>query len=181
MLFFRHPKPVVDGRPVAEHAVVVEQRQLPALSQPDLPPSTAAAPPSEEPIRFTARYGLGEYLAVLREHLLIVLRERGEGRRKAGRGLRWLIAVVATPLFLYKKWRVGDCHFTIDATGLTRGSRGRPVSVAWNEIVAIRRYRAAYLVEIERGAMPLPYRCFSADERRRFERWSSRSRPSGSP
>ena len=31
MLFFRHPKPVVDGRPVAEHAVVIGQRQLPAL------------------------------------------------------------------------------------------------------------------------------------------------------
>ncbi len=181
MLFFRHPKPVVDGRPVAEHAVVVEQRQLPALSQPDLPPLTGTAAPSEEPIRFTTRYGLGEYRSVLREHVPVVLRERGEGIKTAGRGLRWLIAIVATPLFFYKKWRVGDCHFTIDAKGLTRASRGRPLTVAWEEIVTIRRYRAAYLVEIERGAMPLPYRCFSADERRRFERWFSRSRPSGSP
>ncbi|OWQ49288.1 hypothetical protein CDL60_00635 [Roseateles noduli] len=32
MFFFRHPKPVVDRRPVAEHSVQIELRQLPALT-----------------------------------------------------------------------------------------------------------------------------------------------------
>ena len=31
MFFFRHPKPVVDRRPVAEHSVQVEARDLPVL------------------------------------------------------------------------------------------------------------------------------------------------------
>ncbi|WP_431263392.1 hypothetical protein ACQ859_26020 [Roseateles chitinivorans] len=31
MFFFRHPKPVVDRRPVAEHSVQVEARDLPML------------------------------------------------------------------------------------------------------------------------------------------------------
>ena len=31
MFFFRHPKPVVDRRPVAEHSVQIEAKDLPAL------------------------------------------------------------------------------------------------------------------------------------------------------
>ncbi|HEY1397632.1 hypothetical protein [Roseateles sp.] len=31
MFFFRHPKPVVDRRPVAEHSVQIEAKDLPVL------------------------------------------------------------------------------------------------------------------------------------------------------
>ncbi|RZI58743.1 MAG: hypothetical protein EOP37_14710 [Rubrivivax sp.] len=31
MFFFRHPKPVVDRRPVAEHSVQIEAKDLPIL------------------------------------------------------------------------------------------------------------------------------------------------------
>ncbi len=44
MFFFRHPKPVVDRRPVAEHSVQVEATDLPVLIE-----LTETAKPHEPP------------------------------------------------------------------------------------------------------------------------------------
>ena len=55
MFFFRHPKPVVDRRPVAEHSVQIEAKDLPVLvelkevAKPVLP--TALVEPASVPPR----------------------------------------------------------------------------------------------------------------------------------
>jgi|APAra7269097635_1048570.scaffolds.fasta_scaffold19347_2 hypothetical protein len=48
MFFFRHPKPVVDRRPVAEHSVQVEARDLPPLVE--LTERAASPPPGPSPL-----------------------------------------------------------------------------------------------------------------------------------
>ncbi|WP_431050829.1 hypothetical protein [Roseateles sp. L2-2] len=58
MFFFRHPKPVVDRRPVAEHSVQIEAKDLPVLVElkeilkPTLPTGLiepASVPPRRPP------------------------------------------------------------------------------------------------------------------------------------
>lgn len=184
MLFIRHPQPVVDSRPVVELSIRCERPEPaePALlceAQHDGPaplPSSAAsrsAPVADTPIRFTASYGLREYLAVLTDYLPIALRERGRPCERLGWGARLMLTLVATPQFLYKKWRIGDCRFEIDALGLSRQSRSGPLVVPWREVLEVHRLGSAYLVGKDTGKMPLPYRCFGPGERARFEGWAA--------
>ena len=53
MFFFRHPKPVVDPRPVAEQSVQVKAVALPTLTQvtelPEQQPSAQPAPHANTP------------------------------------------------------------------------------------------------------------------------------------
>lgn len=181
MLFPRHPKPVVDPRPVATHSIRQEARSLPGLTLNGAFEPKLAAPVLDAPIRFTARYRMREYLQLVQAHLLVVLRERGKPIDRLGPGSRLMLALVLGPMFLYKKWRVGDCRFELTAEGLTRSSKGRPFSLAWRDATAIHRYHDAYLVATERGALPLPHRCFSDTECARLERWLDAAHPSTSP
>jgi hypothetical protein len=172
MFFFRHPRPVVDPRPVAELTVSVEQRVAPTLASVAL--KNVRRPARRDPaIRFTVRYGLREYLAIVADFLPTALRERGKPVERIGPGTKLLLAVVATPLFLYKTWRIGSCRFDIDAQGLTRHSRCPPLRLPWHDVQAVHHLGRGYLVRKAGGALPLPYRCFSAEERQRFERWAA--------
>lgn len=174
MFNFLHPQPVDRPRPVAEQSVQHVHPALPALA----PPTTGRAPIATPgaPIRFTVSYGLREYLAVLREHLPAMLVQRGMAHQGPGPGPRLLMALLVPPVFWFKKLRVGNCRFEIDAHGLARHSRTGTLALAWHEVGAVHRYGGAYLVAKARGgAMPLPYRCFSADERRRFDGWVAAS------
>lgn len=174
MFNFLHPQPVDRARPVAEQSVRHEQPALPALASP--PTGRNPPAPASAPIRFTASYGLREYSAVVRQHLAAVLAQRGMAHRRLGPGTWLLMALLIPPIFLFKKLRVGDCRFEIDARGLTRHSRAGTLALAWREVSAVHCYGGAYLVaKPGGGAMPLPYRCFSADERRRFDGWIAAS------
>ena len=171
MLYPRHPKPVVDPRPVATHSIRQEQQAPMPLLAPERPPDDRM--PSRPPrvIRFTVRYGLREYLSVVLDHLPVALQARGRAHQRLGVLGRLTVALVATPMFLLKRWRVGDCQFEIDANGITRRSRRPPLAVPWREATAVHRYRKAYLLVSGRGSMPLPHRCFSETQRQHFERW----------
>lgn len=188
MLFIRHPQPVVDSRPVvelsvrcerpkpAELALLCEAQNTGPAPLHELRPSSAASrsvPAADVPIRFTVSYGLREYLAVLTDYLPIALREIGRPCERLGWGAQLAVALVATPKFLYKKWRIGDCHFEIDALGLSRHSRSGPLVVPWGQVLEVHRLSNAYLVGKDTGKMPLPYRCLSRGERARFEGWAA--------
>ncbi|MGQ3093495.1 hypothetical protein [Roseateles sp.] len=118
-------------------------------------------------------YGLREYLAVLTDYLPIALRETGRPCERLGWGARLMLMLVATPQFLYKKWRIGDCHFEIDALGLSRHSRSGPLVVPWSDVRELHRLGSAYLVGKDSGKMPLPYRCLGLGDRERFEGWAA--------
>lgn len=171
MVFFRHPKPVVDPRPVAE--LNLQAERAPQLSAVAL---TARHPPAdgrEAPIRFTVSYRLREYLSIVGDFMPIALREAGKHCDRLGLGTRLTLALTAAPMFLYKKLRVGNCRFTIDSRGLTRHSRNGEIVLPWHEVHLVHALSQSYLVRKRSGAMPLPYRCFTAEERERFDRWAA--------
>ncbi|MBV8034488.1 YcxB family protein [Roseateles sp.] len=176
MFSFFHPRPVTDSRPVAEHSVRQTRPALPALAAaPGI--ATPAPGTTHPPIRFTVDYGLREYIAVVHEHLSTVLAERGLAHERQGLCIRLMLALLIPPIFFLKRWRIGSCRFEIDGQRLTRRSRSGVLTLPWNEVAALHRYSGAYLVATRRGAMPLPYRCFSAGERRRFDAWTAGIRP----
>lgn len=186
MFFFRHPKSLVDPRPVAELSVQAPRSALPTLEPyartqagpvQELPTDRIVAAPidrsaDERRIDFSVRYGFREYCSIVEDHLPAALVEMGKVAKRPGLGSRLLLRAVLAPLFVYKKWRVGTCRFVIDGQGLTRLSKGRAVTIPWSDVVAVHRYRNGYLVAIAQGAMPLPYRCFKAWEREIFDTWA---------
>ena len=134
---------------------------------------------AEPPLRFTVVYQLGEYLALLREHLratLLATRSTGAGRPSEAlpwshrMTLRWLLPLVVTPVFLSKKRRMPECHFAIDAQGIQRRTRDGLLQVAWTDVVAVHRYRHAWLVDKGRGGLPIPRRCMDDGQCAAFER-----------
>jgi len=130
------------------------------------------------PVTVTVDYQLREYLSVVwdfaqyvgkaRRHRDIVhplpKQEKGVGAfTKAG------LAIVATPAFFYKVFRVGRCEFTFTELGITRKSKARTVQATWQDIHYIYPLSQAFLIAKAVGAMPVPYRCFSSDQRELLE------------
>jgi hypothetical protein len=124
-------------------------------------------------------YRLAEYLAVVIEMLPAI-----KAARKAGKPLhalpqatssttsafeKALVAPLAAAAFLYKRHKLGICIFGIDATGVRRRSKADELFVSWSDVKAVFRLTNAYLVAKEGGAMPIPYRCLSGEQRARLE------------
>jgi hypothetical protein len=142
----------------------------------DLPGTRSPPSPS---IRFTVRYRLREYLAIVGEYLprrlLELQRSRAKARpRRLGWGARLILALmvplVGGPLFLLKRRRMPVCRFTIDAERIRREAGGRVLSVPWADVVAVHRLAGAWMIDKGDGAMPLPFRCLGAAQREAFER-----------
>lgn len=117
-------------------------------------------------IEFSVRYTLDEYLSFVAEHALVVINEQRAAKGKAPLAfLTWwtrsMIWALATPAFLYKRHKVGECRFTIDAQQVARTAKGGAMSVPWSEVVAVHRYSQGWLVAKANGAMPLPLRCMT--------------------
>jgi hypothetical protein len=87
------------------------------------------------------------------------------------------VALIATPVFYMKKRRMPVCAFHIDADGIERTTRTGRMACRWDEVKAVRRYRQGYLVIMEKGAMPIPFRCMTAMEQERFRAFFMRSAP----
>ncbi|MFZ3321091.1 MAG: YcxB family protein [Usitatibacter sp.] len=120
-------------------------------------------------ISFSVSYGLREYLSIFRDHLPAMLEMQvAAGLMKRRPSKLWypLLLVASTGVFFVKKHRVGDCDFVIDGKGIRRTARDGTMMVPWNDLIAVPRYSRAFLFDkgLE-GAMPLPYRCFSPEQR----------------
>jgi hypothetical protein len=122
------------------------------------------------------RYRLHEY-----KELVIEFRPRSAGNGGGNRPLsassvlehplitRLAVALIAPPVFLYKSWRVGKCRFVVSSIGVTRSGAGHEATYRWEEVMHLHRLSSAYMIELEEGALPLPYRVFAADQRQAFE------------
>jgi YcxB-like protein len=125
-------------------------------------------------IEFEIFYGLREYLSVTREHVLPYV---NEDRIKKGKSLvtanDWVLrithAIFTTPIYLFKVISVGRCHFRIDNEQIERRSKDGVLKCDWKDVVEVKRYARAYLVMKTDGAMPLPYRCFTQEQRTEFD------------
>ena len=121
-------------------------------------------------IVFVVRYERREYLALLAEYApAAAARKRnpahaGTRPTSLGPGGRLLLTVVGSLVFWWKRLRIGDCHFSVDARGIRRRSRSQEVCIAWTEVLAVRKLRHAWMIELDRGALPIPIRCIPAGQ-----------------
>lgn len=75
----------------------------------------------------------------------------------------WVV-LVGTPVYLIKRVRMPLCDFVIDAHKVTRTSAAGTLVKPWSELVEARAYAGSYLLVFARGAIPVPYRCLSAEQ-----------------
>ena len=128
-----------------------------------------------ERLEIAVSYRLGEYKQVLRELVASEFSQKVDGtgpfRFWNGPSAGNLVFALVVPLiFFWKKARVGDCVFSFSTVGMSRVAKGRAATRKWAQVKHVRRFSEAYLIELEEGgAMPLPFRFFSAAQRARFE------------
>ena len=115
-------------------------------------------------VTFRVRYRQGEYLSIVREHILAQpsLASSGQLNRAL---LSALASIFGTVFFLVKSLRIGACQFQIGDSGIVRESRHGKKKILWREVTGIRRYNSGYLIELGTGAMPIPYRVLSPVQR----------------
>lgn len=122
-------------------------------------------------ISFEVYYGAEEYVSTLLEYALV--RRRRNMRKKLNAEpeavrLPWdqrlTLRVLGPVVLRYKMRKHGTCRFRIDETQIERTSKQGTLRIPWHEVVAIHRFSKAYLVEKDRGAVPLPYRCLDAGQ-----------------
>lgn len=119
-------------------------------------------------IEFSVRYRLREYLKFVTEHAFDTddsLRGLRGVRRHAARALLLTVAFFG---FFYKVSRVGRCDFKIDGEGVIRKTKIGPGSVPWSRVKSVHTYSPGFLVELEKGAMPLPFRVLSPEQQQKF-------------
>ena len=121
-------------------------------------------------INFTVTYRLGEYLALVNEHVLATASPENADKLQS-LFYRSLLAVVGSVMFAYKSFRVGTCSFTIDQSTVTRRSRGGELVVPWSEVTAVHEYKLGYLIAKKSGAMPIPYRALSKHQLDTLAAW----------
>jgi len=72
-------------------------------------------------------------------------------------------------------------HFKIDETGIRRVAGTHEYFVPWQEVVQIHQYPSTFLIELQKGAMPILYRVLSKDQREglnlAFQKYRSTANP----
>jgi len=123
-------------------------------------------------------YRLPEYLSTVLEYAPYAITGKKQGvspnsvvapTEQISRLARGTIKTVSSIGFFYKKSRVGDCIFAFDSEGLSRQSKMGKLAVPWTKVERVFRLSQAYLFAKKRGAMPVPYRCLSLEQRASLE------------
>lgn len=109
------------------------------------------------PAYFPAACRFSEYRAFALEHIERIQRSRPS---RAGRIVIYLSALAA---YWVKSLKVRRSEIAIDSNGLRRRSSGGERTFPWSEVKAVHRMTPGYLIELDRGAIPVPYRCISHD------------------
>ena len=120
---------------------------------------------SSLPVRFDVTYRLREYLEIVRAHTFETTIP-SDATKVQRIFYRTLLIVVGTVMFLYKSHRVGTCSFKLDATGITRRSKGGEFSFPWSDVTAVYQYGPGYLIAKGKGAMPIPFRVMSEQQQK---------------
>lgn len=174
-MWFRHPKPFIQ-KPVAMQ-IVKRNAQAPldtnciTIETAETNTDILSAPPSQGqgdsvPIEFAVSYTLRDYLTVLREHVSMEAARRSGN--KPGAFTRAMLPIWVTliglPMYVIKRVQLPQCDFRIDCHGVRRVSAKATLTKPWSELVEARAYSGSYLLVFNKGAIPLPYRCLSAQQ-----------------
>jgi hypothetical protein len=134
------------------------------------------SPVADSTVRVVVTYTFREYKQILSDYLRCVeATEANAGRSWLSRAWnsrpvqQLALALVLPPIFALKKLRVGSCTFEFSTEGLTRTSKGRTGVRTWQQVRTVHQLPLAYLIELEEGALPLPYRVFTPAQRAMFE------------
>jgi YcxB-like protein len=124
-------------------------------------------------ITFSVSYGLLEYLSFVHAHFPLVVEmlvAEGKMKKRPPRVLYPLALLGAPVAFLRKKRSMPVCDFTIDEREIRRVTKDGTLVTPWNSVLAVRRYPRGYFIDKGlKGAMPLPYRCFSPEQKAEME------------
>jgi hypothetical protein len=166
MFSFKHPKPVDSRRPVATLVQRHQQRTraLPthdAAAEIGAPGVTLAPAAMPFTLHFFVRYTLGEYTGFMWQHAGWLIRRRRVGRVNGGY-LRVKSTVTAALHFILLRRGSRTYEMTIDDHGILRVSDSGVTLIGWDDVRLIRRYRNGFLMVLQRGTLPIPYRCLSA-------------------
>ena len=119
-------------------------------------------------VKFSVAYTRAEYVSIVSEIATAELARRraaaGKPAKRVGVFSRWLMVAMLSAGFAYKKRKMPVCDFTIGADAIARVTRLGTLTVPWSAVVAIHRCAQGYVVMKHNGGMPLPYRCFDAEQ-----------------
>lgn len=132
--------------------------------------SSAPLPALPEALEFKVQYGLGEYIAFMWQHSARLI------RRRRMRGLpAWWMTVKSTwhaaLNFIMLRRSRHVYEFTVDAHGIVRSNGTGVTLVPWHDVSAIRRYSRGYMMVLQRGTLPIPYRCLNELQRQTMDRF----------
>jgi len=164
MLSFNHPRPVGNGKPVA---VLVQAGVAEALetSMTVAPPESTLAPPAAssalalDTLHFFVRYSLREYASFMWQHGGFLIRRR-RVRWPASLLLRLKSTFSAALNFVLLGRGRRTYEFTIDQHGIVRTSGGVTL-IEWDDVSAVRTYSRGFMMVLNRGTLPIPFRCLS--------------------
>jgi hypothetical protein len=165
MSWFYHPRP--DGSGKAAAILVQHQagRSIDSASEaaaPDLvPPASAGSAPND--LHFSVRYRLLEYVSFMWQHAGYLIR-----RRRIGHLATWSMLVRSTSAaalhFVLQGRGRRTYEFTIDAHGILRAGASGVTLIDWADVRAIRVYSRGFLMVLQRGTLPIPFRCLGGDQ-----------------
>jgi hypothetical protein len=168
MFWFNHRRQAGSRKPVA----VLVQRHADKPSTltldsplPDLPTLQGAQgnAPASDPLQFSVRYALPEYVSFMWQHGGYLIRRRRMGRAATCYLLAKSTSAAAFHFVAQGRSR-NTYEFTIDAHGIIRASRSGVTLIPWADVSAIRTYSRGFLMVLKRGTLPLPFRCLSAEQ-----------------
>jgi hypothetical protein len=166
MLWFNHPKPVGNRKPIA---VLVQQqrdqRTTITLDTPhaDIPTLHDTGDLDLMPLEFSVRYSLFEYVSFMWQHAHHLIR-----RRRIQAPASWYMLVKSTWASAFHFVTQGRSRhtyaFTIDRHGIVRTGPGGVTLIGWEDVSAIRSYARGRLMVLKRGTLPIPARCLTHEQ-----------------
>ena len=125
------------------------------------------------PLRFEIEYQRAEYVSIVLEFLAIDLARRAALNGKPAKPLGWagltMTVAILSAAFAWKKRQMPRNAFVVDDAAIERHNAMGVLRVAWGDVVAVHRFRDGYLLNYQRGGMPIPYRCLAGETRTRLD------------
>ncbi len=165
MLSMNRAAPSSDGKPVSllvqEGAEALGTIMNAGLTDP-APAQHAVGMPQLDGLHFFVRYSLGEYVSFMWQHGGFLIRRR-RVRWPASLFLRLRSTLSAGLNFVLLGRGRRTYEFTIDQHGIVRTSGGVTL-IEWEDVSAVRTYSRGFMMVLNRGTLPIPYRCLSQQQ-----------------
>lgn len=135
-----------------------------------VPMGAPPLPAIPDALEFKVQYGLSEYVAFMWQHSARLIRRR----RIHGLPAWWMTLKStwhAALNFIMLRRSRHVYEFTIDPHGIVRSNGTGVTLVPWPDVSAIRRYSRGYMMVLQRGTLPIPYRCLDEVQRQTMDRF----------